>query len=78
MNSAELFTLKNLSVWYAADHPVLSDLSLDLGANEVVGLIGLNGVGKTTFIKTGDGLLPGYCLDYASWAGQAFSLRAKG
>lgn len=37
MNSVELFTLKNLSVWYAADHPVLSDLSLDLGANEVVG-----------------------------------------
>lgn len=77
MNSAELLTLKNLSVWYAADHPVLSDLSLDLGTNEVVGLIGLNGAGKTTFIKTVAGLLPGYRLDCASWAGQSFSFRDK-
>lgn len=51
MSSTTLLSLNNLSVWYTADHPVLSDLSLDLGANEVVGLIGLNGAGKTTFIK---------------------------
>lgn len=77
MDSSELLFLKNLSVWYTADHPVLSDLSLDLGTNEVVGLIGLNGAGKTTFIKTVAGLLPGYRLDSAAWGGHSFSFRDK-
>ena len=43
MSSTALLSLNNLSVWYTANHPVLSDFSLDLGTNEVVGLIGLNG-----------------------------------
>ena len=52
MDSKALLSLNNLSVWYTVGHPVLSGLSLDLGEHEVVGLIGLNGAGKTTFIKT--------------------------
>lgn len=77
MSSKALLSLNHLSVWYTADHPVLSDLSLDLGANEVVGLIGLNGAGKTTFIKTVAGLLSGYRLDSAAWDGHSFSFRDK-
>ncbi len=77
MDSKALLSLNNLSVWYTADHPVLSDLSLDLGKHEVVGLIGLNGAGKTTFIKTVAGLLPGYRLDSAVWDGHLFSFRDK-
>lgn len=77
MSSTTLLSLNNLSVWYIADYPVLSDFSLDLGKNEVVGLIGLNGAGKTTFIKTVAGLLPGYRLDSATWDGQPFSFRDK-
>ncbi len=33
------------------DHVVLDDVSLELNAGEIFGLIGLNGVGKTTLIK---------------------------
>ena len=77
MDSKALLSLNNLSVWYTAGHPVLSDFSLDLGANEVVGLIGLNGAGKTTFIKTAAGLLQGYHLDSAAWNRQSFSFRDK-
>ncbi len=77
MDSLKLLSLNNLSVWYTAGHPVLSGLSLDLGAKEVVGLIGLNGAGKTTFIKTVAGLLPGYHLDSAAWDGHSFSFRDK-
>ena len=77
MDSKALLSLKNLSVWYNAGHPVLSDFSLDLEGNEVVGLVGLNGAGKTTFIKTVAGLLPGYHLDSAAWNGQSFSFRDK-
>ena len=69
MSGTALLSLNNLSVWYTADHPVLSGLSLDLGEHEVVGLIGLNGAGKTTFIKTVAGLLSGYHLDEATWDG---------
>ena len=58
MSGTTLLSLNKLSVWYTADHPVLSEFSLDLGTNEVVGLIGLNGAGKTTFMKTVAGLLP--------------------
>ena len=77
MDSKVLLSLNNLNVWYAADHPVLSDFSLNLGSNEVVGLIGLNGAGKTTFIKTVAGLLPGYHLNSALWDGHSFSFRDK-
>lgn len=77
MDNKALLSLNNLSVWYTADHPVLSDFSLDLGANEVVGLIGLNGAGKTTFIKTVAGLLPGCRLDSAAWDGHSLSFRDK-
>lgn len=77
MEDHALLSLRNLNVWYAAGHPVLSDLSLDLKQNEVVGLIGLNGAGKTTFIKTVAGLLSGCHLDQASWSGHSFSFRDK-
>ena len=77
MSSTALLSLNNLSVWYTAGHPVLSGLSLDLGEHEVVGLIGLNGAGKTTFIKTVAGLLPGYHLDKAAWNSHSFSFCDK-
>ncbi len=51
-----LLTIKNLSAWYNEEQTVLSDFLLELRRNEVVGLIGLNGAGKTTFIKTLSGL----------------------
>ena len=60
MESSTLLSLENLCVWYTAAHPVLSHFSIDLRANEIVGLIGRNGSGKTTFIKTVAGLLQSY------------------
>lgn len=56
--SADLLTVKNLSAWYRDEKMVLSDFSLELAGQEVVGLIGLNGAGKTTFLKVLSGLLP--------------------
>ena len=77
MEDHALLSLRNLNVWYTAGHTVLSGLSLDLKEHEVVGLIGLNGAGKTTFIKTVAGLLPGCHLDQAAWSGHSFSFRDK-
>lgn len=44
-------TVKNLSAWYDSGKMTLSDFSLELMEQEVAGLIGLNGAGKTTFLK---------------------------
>lgn len=53
-----LLKVKNLSAWYGNGKTVLEDFSLELARQEVVGLIGLNGAGKTTFLKVLSGLLP--------------------
>lgn len=75
MSRQLLFSIHNLSVYYTVGHFVLSGLSLELQANEVVGLIGLNGAGKTTLIKTVAGLLPSYHLDRAVFDGHSISFR---
>jgi len=46
----------NLNVYYGESH-ILRNVSLDVGEGEVVCLMGRNGVGKTTLLKTVMGLL---------------------
>ncbi len=75
MDGSKLLVLKNVSAWYIQGRPVLENLSLELGANEIVGLIGLNGAGKTTFLKLLSGLLPSYGMESALWQGRPFTLR---
>lgn len=60
---AALLTVKNLSAWYNDGKTALSDLSLELAGREAAGLIGLNGAGKTTFLKVLSGLLPTFRSD---------------
>ena len=77
MDKGELLILKNLSVWYTRGKPVLENFSIELGANEVVGLIGLNGAGKTTFIKTLSGLLDSFQMETALWQDKPLMFRDK-
>ncbi len=49
-------SIKNVTADYGQG-PVIRDISLDISAGETVGLIGLNGVGKTTLIKIILGLM---------------------
>lgn len=73
----ELLVLKNLSVWYTKGRPVLDQLSMELGTNEVVGLIGLNGAGKTTLIKTLSGLIDSFGAEAALWQDEPLSFRDR-
>lgn len=75
MDNSKLLILKNLNVGYTKDKPVLTDFSIELGTNEVVGLIGLNGAGKTTFIKTLSGLIGSFQIETALWEGKDFTFR---
>lgn len=52
-----MIELKNLSFSYRKGRPVLSDLSLELKSGTVCGLLGRNGVGKTTMLNLMSGLL---------------------
>jgi branched-chain amino acid transport system ATP-binding protein len=60
MPETPLLALDGLCAGYGGV-PVVRDLSLSVGAGEVVALLGPNGAGKTTTLSTVAGLLP--CLD---------------
>ncbi len=51
-----LLEIKNVTGGYTRN-PVLRDVSFEVGENEIVGLIGLNGAGKSTTIKHVIGLM---------------------
>ncbi len=51
-----MLRLDSLNVFYGESH-ILRNVSLEVGAGEVVCLMGRNGVGKTTLLKTIMGLL---------------------
>ena len=51
-------TLTHLSVGYKVGHTVVSDINLTLQSGQLACLIGENGVGKSTLLKTLTGFLP--------------------
>ena len=53
-----LLRVENVTAGYAHDIDVLRDVSLDVFDGQVSGLIGLNGAGKSTVVKTICGFLP--------------------
>jgi len=52
-----LLEIKNLNAYYEESH-ILQGISLNVDQGEIVALLGRNGVGKTTTLKTIIGLLP--------------------
>jgi len=57
MSSAPALVVENLHAWYGESH-VLHRLSLSVGKGETVALLGRNGVGKTTLMRSIVGILP--------------------
>ncbi|MDT4372273.1 ABC transporter ATP-binding protein [Blautia coccoides] len=72
-----LLSVKNLDIWYDNKKMVLSHFDIELDSHEVVGLIGLNGAGKTTFLKTLSGLIPTFRADSIRFLGHPAKLRNK-
>ena len=51
-----MLEVSNLNAWYGASH-VLQDVSIEVAKGEIICLIGRNGVGKTTTLKSIMGLM---------------------
>ena len=51
-----MLSVSNINVWYGAIHAI-KDISFEVNDGEVVALIGANGAGKSTSLKTLSGLL---------------------
>ncbi len=59
MNSPALLSFSGLSIEYGAPgRRVVDDVSFDVGAGEVVALVGQSGSGKSTIARAAQGLLP--------------------
>src|SRR3970040_1682465 len=52
-----MLLVKNLNQYYGGSH-ILRDLSFEVPAGKVTALLGRNGVGKTTLLRTLMGLVP--------------------
>ncbi len=72
-----ILDIHNLNAWYDRKNMILSDFSIKLAEHEAVGLIGLNGAGKTTFLKVLSGLLPTFCSEAITFNGTPVKLRSK-
>lgn len=70
-------TIKNLTAWYNPERKILSDFSLKIKEHETVGLVGLNGAGKTTFFKILSGLLSSFYADDILLNGHPAKFREK-
>ena len=66
-NITNMITIQNLSFHYKAKQPVYSGLNMELKRGNIYGLLGENGVGKTTLLKLISGLLfptEGHCSTF--------------
>jgi ABC-type branched-subunit amino acid transport system ATPase component/ABC-type branched-subunit amino acid transport system permease subunit len=55
--AAEILRVDHVNTFYGKSH-ILSDVSLDVRQGEIVALLGRNGAGKSTMLKTLAGLVP--------------------
>ena len=53
----ELLKIENLAVGYPGEPPTVSGINLTVSDHDYIGIIGPNGGGKTTFIRTLTGAL---------------------
>ncbi len=59
INTKNILTTSNLSIGYKTKHstiPIAENLNLNLQAGKLIALIGANGIGKSTLLRTITGI----------------------
>ncbi|MBU5344722.1 ATP-binding cassette domain-containing protein [Paenibacillus lautus] len=70
-----LLSMKGLAAWYRAEtDAVISNLNLEIGPNQIIGLVGLNGAGKSTLLHVLSGIHRHYSLERLQWKNEETSL----
>jgi len=74
----EHIVIKNATLGYQKSEPVLHDLNLEFYPGDFIGIVGLNGTGKSTLLKSLCGLLPliSGSINLDGISIEAFSLQA--
>ncbi|MFA7251979.1 MAG: ATP-binding cassette domain-containing protein, partial [Bacteroidales bacterium] len=55
---SHILDISNLAIGYSKKAPLLQDINCRLVCGTVTGILGPNGIGKSTLLKTIAGLLP--------------------
>lgn len=59
-----VFQTKNLCIGFDSRFPILNQIDLTLNQGDFACLLGSNGSGKSTFVRTISGIIPKCCGDY--------------
>ncbi len=58
------FKTKNLCIGFDPSYPILNEINITLHRGDFACLLGSNGSGKSTFVRTISGIIPKCCGDY--------------
>ena len=58
MIEKSFLNINNLSIKYGRQEPVVKNVSMSIGSNDIVGIVGESGSGKSTLIRSILGILP--------------------
>lgn len=73
MNSIA-FETKNLCIGFDPRYPILNEINLTLNRGDFACLLGSNGSGKSTFVRTISGIIPKCCGDFTLGEGIKISM----
>lgn len=59
------FQTKNLCIGFDSRYPILNEIEITLNKGDFACLLGSNGSGKSTFVRTISGIIPKCCGDFA-------------
>ena len=59
-----VFETKNLCIGFDSRYPILNEINITLNKGDFACLLGSNGSGKSTFVRTVSGIIPKCCGDF--------------